>query len=250
MDGDSEIYNGWRWTARNWGRQSLALHDVSKMFGCSYVLRFSLQWMWGSLSCDVHVTVHRDQFLIIKTTRYTNFSNLFLKWNSTCFGQFLWVSSGVFHPKHSNAIQVFWQLASCQQTCMTYTIAIFKVKNSWWWTEKLSEHVEFHFKNKFEKLLHSCQQTCMTYTIAVFTVKNSWWWTEKLSETCIVSFQEEIWEISAFSWFYYEKSLLSCVLLHSDVSRIGSIDADEPAASIFRVDKGISGFLLNISGPV
>jgi len=46
---------------------------------------------------DVHVTVHRDTFLIIKPTTWTNFSNLFLEWNSTCFGQFLCPSSGVFH---------------------------------------------------------------------------------------------------------------------------------------------------------
>jgi len=26
-----------------------------------------------------------------------------------------------------------------QQTCMTYTIAVYTVKNSWWWTEELSE---------------------------------------------------------------------------------------------------------------
>ena len=32
---------------------------------------------------DVHVTVHRDKFLIIKPTRCTTFSNLFLEWNST-----------------------------------------------------------------------------------------------------------------------------------------------------------------------
>jgi len=30
-------------------------------------------------------------------------------------------------------------LASCQQSCLTYTIAACTVKNSWWWTEKLSE---------------------------------------------------------------------------------------------------------------
>jgi len=30
-------------------------------------------------------------------------------------------------------------LASCQQTCMTYTNAVCIVKNSWWWTEVLSE---------------------------------------------------------------------------------------------------------------
>jgi hypothetical protein len=28
-------------------------------------------------------------------------------------------------------------LASCQQTCMTYTIAVCTGKNSWWWTEEL-----------------------------------------------------------------------------------------------------------------
>jgi len=30
-------------------------------------------------------------------------------------------------------------LASSQQTCMTHTIAVCTVKNSWWWTEELSE---------------------------------------------------------------------------------------------------------------
>ena len=30
-------------------------------------------------------------------------------------------------------------LANCQQTRMTYTIAVCTVKNSWWWTEELSE---------------------------------------------------------------------------------------------------------------
>jgi len=54
-------------------------------------------------------------------------------------------------------------------------------------------------------LLASCQQTCTTYTTAVCTVKNSWWWAEELSETCEVSFQKQIWEISASSWFYYNK---------------------------------------------
>jgi hypothetical protein len=58
-------------------------------------------------------------------------------------------------------IQVCWQLASrigilltsCQQTCMTYTIAVCTANNSRWWTEKL-KHLEFHSKNKFEKLVH------------------------------------------------------------------------------------------------
>ena len=43
------------------------------------------------------------KFFIIKPTRCTNFSNCF--WNeTTCFGQFLCPSSGVFHCTHSNGI--------------------------------------------------------------------------------------------------------------------------------------------------
>jgi len=47
-----------------------------------------------------------------------------------------------------------WQLASrirtklpsCQQTCMTYTIAVCTVKNSWWCTEELSETCRILFQ--------------------------------------------------------------------------------------------------------
>jgi len=95
---------------------------------------------------DIHVTVHHDKFLKIKPIRCTNFSNLFLEWNSTCFRQFLCPSSLVFHCTHSNGI--------CQQTCMTYTIAVCTVKNSWWWTDGTVRNVEFHSKNRFEKLVH------------------------------------------------------------------------------------------------
>jgi hypothetical protein len=51
--------------------------------------------------------MHRDKFLIIKPTRCTNFWDLFLVWNSTCFGPFLCPSSGVFHCTHSNCICQF-----------------------------------------------------------------------------------------------------------------------------------------------
>jgi len=45
-------------------------------------------------------------------------------------------------------------LASCQQTCMTYTIAVCTMKNSWWWTRNCPKHVEFYSKNKFDILVH------------------------------------------------------------------------------------------------
>ena len=91
--------------------------------------------------------------LTIKPTRCTKFSNLF--WNeTTCFGQFLCPSSWVLHCTHSNGLCHTGLQASCQQTCMTYTIAVCTVKNSWWWTEELSETCRVSFQNKFEKLVH------------------------------------------------------------------------------------------------
>ena len=45
-------------------------------------------------------------------------------------------------------------LESCLQTCMTYTFAVCTVKNSWWWTEELSETCKVSLQNKFEKLVH------------------------------------------------------------------------------------------------
>jgi len=119
--------------------------NVYKYFGL-------MLWKWIKIS---------RESLIIKPTRCTNFSNLFLEWNSTFFGQFPCPSSGVFHCTHSNGICHTGLLTACGQELCSILI-----------------------------LLASCQQTCMTYTTAVCTVKNSWWWTEELSETCRVSFQE------------------------------------------------------------
>jgi len=53
-----------------------------------------------------------------------------------------------------NCSSILILLASCQQTCMTYTIAVCTVKNSWWWTEELSETCRVLIQNKFEKLVN------------------------------------------------------------------------------------------------
>ena len=74
-----------------------------------------------------------DGFLFNKTNRRTNFPNLCLSRNSTCFGQFLCPSSGVFHCTFGTGICV------CHQTCMTYTSAECTVEISWGWTEELPE---------------------------------------------------------------------------------------------------------------
>ena len=108
--------------------------------------------------------------LVIKPTRCTNFSNLFLEKNSICFGQFLCPSSAVFHCTHSSGICHTGLLTVCERdqdrvpswscslavtaTCMTYTTAVCTVKNSWWWTEELSKTYRVFSKNKFEELVH------------------------------------------------------------------------------------------------
>ena len=47
-----------------------------------------------------------------------------------------------------------FRTASCQQTCMTYTIAVCTVKNSYDERRSYPKHVEFYYKIKFEKLMH------------------------------------------------------------------------------------------------
>jgi hypothetical protein len=37
-------------------------------------------------------------------------------------------------------------LTSCQETCMTYSIAVCTVENYWWWTEELSEICRVSFQ--------------------------------------------------------------------------------------------------------
>jgi len=76
------------------------------------------------------VTVHSNKFLYNKTNRRTNFPDLFLSRNSTCFGQFLCPSSGVFHCTFGTGICHAFVLESCHQICMTYTSAECTVENS------------------------------------------------------------------------------------------------------------------------
>jgi hypothetical protein len=108
---------------------------------------------------------------IIKETRCTNFSNLF--WNETLHvsdnfsvhhQEFFTIYTAMvyvlqFCRQISNRIRlelisILILPASCQQTRVTYTIAVSTVKNSWCWTEELSETCRVSFQNKFEKLVH------------------------------------------------------------------------------------------------
>jgi hypothetical protein len=93
-----------------------------------------------------------------KPTRCTNFSNLFLKWKSTCFRQFLCQSSGVFHCTHSNGMCHTGLLTACEQDqdvpFMTYSCLCVQWKTPDDKQRNCPKHVEFYSKNKFEKLVY------------------------------------------------------------------------------------------------
>jgi hypothetical protein len=118
-------------------------------------------------------------FLIIKPTRCTNFSNFILEMELYMF-----------------------------QTVPLPIIRSYSLYIQQW-------YMSYRFVDSFRAgagsgwdiliLLKGCLQTCMRYTIVECTVNSSWWRTEELSETCRVPFQNKIWEISASSWFYYKE---------------------------------------------
>ena len=85
-------------------------------------------------------------FLIIKPTRCTDFSNLFLERNSTCFRQFFCPSSGVFHRTHS--------LQAVSKPVWHIPLLYVQWKTPDDGQRNCPKHVEFYSKNKIEWLVH------------------------------------------------------------------------------------------------
>jgi len=156
-----------------------------------------------------------NNFLIIKSTRCTNFSNLFLEWNSTCFGQFLCPSSGVFHCTYSNGICHAGLLIAFEQDhdgtkfhpdparkLSANVSDIHLLMCVQWKTpddgqRNCPKHVESHSKNKFEKLVHLVD--FIIRNLARCTVT----WTTKLTLTL----RSSLMQYNLCSWllhhFYY-----------------------------------------------
>jgi hypothetical protein len=85
-------------------------------------------------------------------------TSIIIIWNSTCFRQFLCPLSGVFHCTHSNGICHTLLLTAVSKPVFhcTYSKPLLYVQ---WKTpddgqRNCLKHVEFHSKNKFEKLVH------------------------------------------------------------------------------------------------
>ena len=157
---------------------------IEGIFLLRHVPKLTVTFFWeGILVFDVHLTVHRDKFLIIKQTRWTNFSNIFLDWNSTFFGQYLCASSGVFQCTCGNGICHTCLLTACEQdqdeTAVPSWSRSQAASKPLWHTPLLCvlwktpddgqrncpKHVEFQSKNIFQKLVH----------VVGFIIKNISW---------------------------------------------------------------------------
>jgi hypothetical protein len=98
---------------------------------------------------DLHVTVHRDKFRIIKGTRCTNFSILF--WNEN------------LHVSDSSSVH--HQELFTIHTAMVYVIQVWRQLSS---SSRIRMEMQFH-----PDPLASCPQNCMTYAVAVCAAKYS-----------------------------------------------------------------------------
>jgi len=93
---------------------------------------------------SVRVTVHRNKFLCNKINQMHWFHKFILSLNSTCFGQFVCPSSGVY-SLYTQQDQDRTAVPSCSCSKAVYKhvwhIPLLSVQwiNSWWWTEELSE---------------------------------------------------------------------------------------------------------------
>jgi len=118
---------------------------------------------------DVYVSVYEYTFLYNKTNQMHQFPKFTPAWNSTCFGQFLCPSSGVYSfvlgtgVCHTGLKAAFEQDQdvpswSCsnpvfQHVWHTPLPSVQWIK-SWWWAEELPETCRISCRSKFGKLVY------------------------------------------------------------------------------------------------
>ena len=142
-----------------WGRYAGTATCQSYVFN---ILMCSI--LCGIEEFYVHVTVHSNKFLYNKTNQMHQFPKFTPAWNSTCFGQSLCPSSGVYS---------LVLLDSCLQTCVTYTSAEFTC---------LVGSVRALFRSLF-KIIFKMHTLCC----------GKWcneWWNENWKEAVVTSFRK------------------------------------------------------------
>jgi len=121
-------------------------------------------------TCGLHISQSwKHIFLVlflIKPTDALISPNLFLSRNSTCFGQFLCPSSGVYSMyteqwyMSCRFVDSFraGQGGNCSKSVYkpAWHIPLLSVQwiNSWWWAEELSKTCRVSCQNKMVKLVH------------------------------------------------------------------------------------------------
>ena len=97
------------------------------------------------------------------------FHKFILSWNSTCFGQFLCPSSGVY-SLYTQQWYMSYRIVdnfragagwNCSYPAPARKLSVLHIPllsvhwiNSWWWTDELSETYRVSWQNKFVKLVH------------------------------------------------------------------------------------------------
>jgi hypothetical protein len=134
------------------------------------------------------MTVHRKRFLVNKTNRCTEFQ-FYWYYYSACFGQPFCSSSGVLSCTSVlvHFIQSWWLFATRSKQSQPHKIYQSRctTKNSWWWTERLSEtcRVVIPIKLEFSASVGFIQKE-------IYSVFNFW---------------NIIWRIYKIHFLYYEK---------------------------------------------
>jgi len=170
-----------------------------------------------------HVTVHRNKFLYNKTNQMHQFPKFTPAWNSTCFGQFLCPSSGVYS-------------LYIRDWCMSYRFEAFEQDQDrtgfillyWFYSALL---VLFCFTGFI--LLLVCIPTSnrikpvpsWSFSKAVFKLVwhtqvpsvqwiNSWWWVEEFSEICRVSCRSKFGKLVHLVGFVIKKVVHKFKICH------------------------------------
>ena len=118
-----KIFSGYRW-----------LHHNNVFLNTTLLLSMSAKSI--DLPRCPYTTYHYN-----KTNQMHWFLKFILEWNSICFEQFLCPSSGVISLYTQQWYMSYRFADSLRAACLQ---AVRKtVKNSWWWTEELSETSSF-----------------------------------------------------------------------------------------------------------
>jgi len=123
----------------------------------------------------------RRSFFIIKPTRCINFTNFFLAWNSTCFGQFLCPSSGVYSLYTQHWYMSYRFLDSFRVGPAVYC-TVYSEYTLDDGQKNCPKHVEFHAINKFVKLVN-----LVGFVIKKFVTMSDHMNLKKKGEVCLVT---------------------------------------------------------------